>query len=177
MTIIMKIYKYKSLPERHIRLLSLEYDEHSHPLRFHISIHSIDLLPPAYQALSYVWGDSSDRVDVITFDQSHNECKISVTRNLDHVLRRLRSERRSEKGWNEVQWNKYFWADAICINQSNNAEKSKQVQMMTDIYATATLVIGWLGKGKPGDSDGFELLREIVRIRDATTEDDKKRAI
>ena len=34
-----------------------------------------------------------------------------------------------------------FWADAICINQQNNYEKSHQVRMMGSIYSQASGVI------------------------------------
>lgn len=40
-----------------------------------------------------------------------------------------------------------IWIDAICINQSDDAEKSVQVAMMADIYAGAKNVIVWLGEG------------------------------
>jgi hypothetical protein len=39
----------------------------------------------------------------------------------------------------------YVWIDAICINQSDDAEKSIQVALMTKIYRFAEEVIVWLG--------------------------------
>jgi hypothetical protein len=44
-------------------------------------------------------------------------------------------------------WTRFFWIDQICINQSDDAEKSRQVRMMHDIYdcAKETLII--LAKG------------------------------
>ncbi|KAK2616988.1 hypothetical protein QQS21_000077 [Conoideocrella luteorostrata] len=42
-----------------------------------------------------------------------------------------------------------IWADAICINQGDVAEKSGQVTMMDRIYSKAMYVIAWLG---PPDS-------------------------
>src|SRR6266480_5024076 len=107
-----KAYKYEPLPERYIRLLSVKPDEDSDPLRFSISTHSIDK-PPTYEALSYVWGNASDSVDVICFDKNHIERPISITKNLHSALKRLRSGGCSG----------YLWADAICINQSDEGEK------------------------------------------------------
>lgn len=40
---------------------------------------------------------------------------------------------------------KYFWVDALCIDQANTAERNHQVQMMSDIYQNAALVLVWLG--------------------------------
>ncbi|KAI4926776.1 hypothetical protein J4E85_007071 [Alternaria conjuncta] len=42
----------------------------------------------------------------------------------------------------------YFWIDALCINQSDDVEKSLQVQRMGDIYKNAKEVLVWLGDGK-----------------------------
>lgn len=38
-----------------------------------------------------------------------------------------------------------FWIDAICIDQSNIAERNHQVSRMREIYSKASLVLVWLG--------------------------------
>jgi hypothetical protein len=38
-----------------------------------------------------------------------------------------------------------IWADALCINQSDDGEKTSQVGLMRDIYRDAKEVIAWLG--------------------------------
>lgn len=85
---------------------------------------------PAYTALSYVWGTESTRRQITL-----NGGPFPVTPNLFAALRRLRS----------VDLERDLWADAICINQSDNAEKSHQVQLMRPIFAKATEAIMWLG--------------------------------
>jgi hypothetical protein len=50
------------------------------------------------------------------------------------------------------------WVDAVCINQSNDVEKSSQIPLMADIYRGASRVMVWLG-GQQGD---ISLLRAIV---------------
>ncbi|KAI0506673.1 heterokaryon incompatibility protein-domain-containing protein [Xylaria bambusicola] len=40
----------------------------------------------------------------------------------------------------------YYWVDAVCMNQNDNAEKTKQLRMMSDIYRQAESVAIWLGK-------------------------------
>jgi hypothetical protein len=39
-----------------------------------------------------------------------------------------------------------LWIDALCINQSDKKEKGLQVQMMRDIYKSASRTIIWLGQ-------------------------------
>jgi Heterokaryon incompatibility protein (HET) len=39
----------------------------------------------------------------------------------------------------------YIWVDALCINQSDNKEKSLCVPLIGDIFASAATVIVWLG--------------------------------
>jgi hypothetical protein len=46
---------------------------------------------------------------------------------------------------NEAYPDTYIWIDAICINQSDNAEKGIQVQNMGRIYSHALKMVGWLG--------------------------------
>ena len=41
---------------------------------------------------------------------------------------------------------KWFWIDALCIDQSNTTERSHQVAHMGHIYAHALKVIVWLGQ-------------------------------
>ncbi|OQV07916.1 hypothetical protein CLAIMM_12270 [Cladophialophora immunda] len=40
-----------------------------------------------------------------------------------------------------------IWVDAICINQDDEAEKSRQIRLMSAIYRGATEVFIWLGDG------------------------------
>lgn len=40
---------------------------------------------------------------------------------------------------------RYYWVDAICIDQSNLDEKSKQVVIMANIYKRAAHVLAYVG--------------------------------
>lgn len=86
---------------------------------------------PAFAALSYVWGDPNDTVEILV-----NEQPVNVTRNLFVALRRLR-----RRYWERLP----IWIDAICINQSDDAEKAAQVSLMRQIYRRAQAVYMWLG--------------------------------
>ena len=85
-----------------------------------------------YEALSYTWGDPA---------LAHNiECNgrsLQIGRNLYSALKTLRLSEGS----------RLLWIDAICINQSDVAERSEQVQYMTSIYRGAVSVLVWLGEG------------------------------
>lgn len=94
---------------------------------------------PTFAALSYVWGDPRLVEDIILDGQV-----ISVTRNLRDALRHIRTS-----------WLRHFpdrdpsqfrlWADAVCINQQDVAERSSQVQQMCSIFESAEVVLAWLG--------------------------------
>lgn len=88
---------------------------------------------PHYTALSYTWGDPKVRTPILIDGQS-----VRVTMNLEAALQHLR------KGISEPL---VLWVDAICINQDDEVEKSKQVTHMRDIYSKADSVITWLGDG------------------------------
>ena len=42
---------------------------------------------------------------------------------------------------------KFFWIDAICIDQDSNLEKTHQVAQMGKVYKNANRIIMWLGIG------------------------------
>ncbi|KAH8896343.1 HET-domain-containing protein, partial [Thozetella sp. PMI_491] len=100
--------------------------------------------PPAYQALSYVWGDSRNR-QIIYID---GIC-LPVTLNLAAALQRLRHPHE------EV----VLWIDAICIDQSNLSERSSQVKMMGEIYRAAQRVLAWLGEEVDGSRAAFAFMK------------------
>jgi hypothetical protein len=61
---------------------------------------------------------------------------VKIPSNLYSALKRLRFER---------VFKRRIWADAVCINQEDMAERSQQVCMMRDIFANASQVPIWLG--------------------------------
>ena len=91
----------------------------------------------SYTALSYVWGDAKDRVIIRV-----NGKDLWITRNLWIFLDRHRRTFSSR-----LKTREFFWIDAICIDQGNVEERSKQVAFMADIYRKAKMVLVWLGEG------------------------------
>ncbi|KAK0666971.1 heterokaryon incompatibility protein-domain-containing protein [Cercophora samala] len=97
-----------------------------------------------YLALSYVWGNPhSTEVIVI------NGLPFEATTNLCAALHQVRLTDEPLT----------LWVDAICINQSDNTEKSEQIRTMKDIYQTAPVVNIWLGDGDEQSSFAIALIR------------------
>ncbi|KAI0435547.1 heterokaryon incompatibility protein-domain-containing protein [Xylaria telfairii] len=69
--------------------------------------------------------------------------RLEVSRSIHQLLITLQSE------INDGHDDRYFWIDAICINQGDSKEKSWQTALMKNIYRSATHVIGWLGLDAP----------------------------
>ncbi|CAE7188976.1 heterokaryon incompatibility protein [Pyrenophora teres f. teres] len=123
---------------REIRLLELLPQDGNSKLEnipscniFHTSLDK----NPKFIALSYVWGDAKD-LRVIRV----KDCTVKVTKNLYEAMMTLRS----------LKEPLVIWIDALCINQSDEVEKSWQVGLMADIYRSAHKVTAWIG---PADSD------------------------
>ncbi|KAF4425031.1 heterokaryon incompatibility (het-6OR allele) [Fusarium acutatum] len=123
----------RNLYEREIRLALIYNGKWQDPISCVFKYTKIEShAPQSYSALSYVWG-SSRAVETIQINgHDHN---ISV--NLACAIRHLRDERNSV----------LIWIDALCINQRDIGERSSQVAMMRDIYASAQHVIVFLGHG------------------------------
>ncbi|ORX98424.1 heterokaryon incompatibility protein-domain-containing protein [Clohesyomyces aquaticus] len=101
---------------------------------------------PAYTALSYCWGDPLDSKEI-----SINGTSVSVTKNLYAALLHIR-HRTDPKIW---------WIDAICINQTDDAEKSWQVQLMRDIFQRAFSATVWLGPATARTDAAMDYLEKL----------------
>ena len=103
---------------------------------------------PDYEALSYVWGDSTYQQKVVV-----NGEFVSIRLNLEVALRYLRKENESRT----------LWVDAICIDQQNTLERNQQVSRMRDIYADAQYTIIWMGEEGDHSDRVFEALEAMNR--------------
>lgn len=83
-----------------------------------------------YTCLSYVWGEEPASQTILIGDKA-----MAIRPNLHDFLEQ--AMRRHHHRW--------FWIDALCINQSQIAERNHQVQQMGRIYAQADRVFSWLG--------------------------------
>jgi hypothetical protein len=173
-------YQYDPMPSgKFIRMLYLSQGQGNDPLKGKLELFNVDPSvssqgsdsPPAsksYEPLSYVWGpppsNGSHQIAIST-DKGYGS--IQLTASLYGALKRLRYTDRE----------RCVWADQICINQEDLAERGQQVQFMNMIYKHASHVLVWLGqdeKGPDGKSvaeSAFNLVREL----DETFRDGDKR--
>ncbi|EME40500.1 hypothetical protein DOTSEDRAFT_74160 [Dothistroma septosporum NZE10] len=126
-----------------IRLLVLHAGREGDPIKTSLVVTRLSD-PRSYESVSYVWGTTSQRVALAVSGRD-----IMIPINLMTALTYLRSEAQD----------RILWADAVCINQEDTEEKSHQVSLMRDIYATASRVVIWLGEASPDSSVGMEILR------------------
>lgn len=63
------------------------------------------------------------------------------------------------------------WIDQICINQDDLEERSQQVQLMRDIYQTASRVLIWLGDYENDSSDALSFLPRLSKVLAAHLEE------
>ncbi|KAL2679272.1 hypothetical protein Neosp_010039 [[Neocosmospora] mangrovei] len=113
------------------------------PIKCRLLTFKLDEAPP-YKALSYTWG-SPDPTGTIWVD-GHG---IPVGQNLFTALQRLYEDSSIE----------YLWADALCINQSDDDEKSHQVPLMSQIYSRAKTVLIWLGEEISSTEKAFSFMQ------------------
>ncbi|KAK8249227.1 heterokaryon incompatibility protein-domain-containing protein [Phyllosticta capitalensis] len=114
-----------------IRILTLQPSEEFDAL-IECLVTEVDLAElPFYKTLSYVWGTKSASKYI-----SVNGKTLRIFENLHDALKRLRNTSGPQN----------LWIDAICIDQDNFGERSRQVEIMGDIYRHARGVVIWLGE-------------------------------
>jgi hypothetical protein len=61
-----------------------------------------------------------------------------------------------------------LWIDAVCIDQTNIAERNAQVAMMAKIYGSGSGMIIWLGEDHESSDDylAYQALRNVLCCRD-----------
>ena len=137
---------------REIRVFRISSDStESAPLQ--CTLRTVSLLdPPAYEAISYVWGDPS-----ITETLTVDRVDLKVPANLSGALRLFRKRDLSQGPW--------LWADAVCIDQSNISERAQQVSLMRDVFTQAHNVRCWLGS-EPSDTAAIaKVARAMVILK------------
>ena len=146
--------RYTALPDgQSIRMLILEPGEKADPLKGRLESAAIDSAG-SYEALSYVWG-TSKQVDNISIRHGDNEWPVDLTASLKETLLQLRFPDKPRR----------LWVDQICINQSDVAERSQQVQFMNRVYKHASRVLVWLGPDDTGlAKPAFELVHNLHHI-------------
>ncbi|GJN74097.1 HET domain-containingprotein [Purpureocillium lilacinum] len=172
-------YIYSRLPDaRSIRILTLEpSDDASSPLTGTIEEALLDAtassFAPAvapYETISYAWGTGSRDHALFVHDDNANDnddghhrqpAALPLTASLHDALARVRLRDAPRR----------IWADQICINQDDLAERSQQVRLMNAIYRGAARILVWLGR----DGEGVaEDAARMVRDLDAVFRDEER---
>ena len=134
-----------------IRLLKLHPREKQSKITVEFVIQELgDTLEHPYKALSYTWGTSLADTALEV-----NSTTYTPTQNLYDAL------------WHISGSNHGFillWVDAICINQSNEAEVSQQIGLMRQIYEGATETIIWLGHADDSCELAFSLIPGVSNL-------------
>lgn len=131
-------YKYSAIDtsssKPHIRLLKLHggIDSEVRGELFHAYLDDENLIP--YEAVSYSW-DLKSSPDILgDWKIWIGDKTIPISKSAYNVLDHLRYP----------EMDRIIWIDSICINQGDKAERSHQVQLMAQIYASAEVVRVWL---------------------------------
>ncbi|KAK0611349.1 heterokaryon incompatibility protein-domain-containing protein [Immersiella caudata] len=144
------VYQELDPSDQHIRLLQALKPDKSDPgglLRFTMA----QRLPISeckagegakypFIALSYCAGSPYDFVPIWVDGKQFNVFRglyLALHSPLHHLGRK-----RTTRSSNPPLW---IWADQICINQSDDAEKTQQVLTMRDIYESCAWAYSWLG--------------------------------
>ena len=138
------------------RLLVLEpWRADKKRLRCHLRAVRLDDAAGKYSALSYCWTQPVRRAVQSLLCNGHpvdagDNLRLALYNNQYVTLPRI------------------VWADALCINQDDPAERSQQVQLMGKIYQQATETIVWLGDVfRPGPTvPEFEAICKVVKSWD-----------
>lgn len=69
-----------------------------------------------------------------------------------------------------------LWVDAVCINQRDVDERTQQVSMMRDIYASAEQVFIWLGEGDDESDAVFDTL-PMLATRKSRPDDEQDKIL
>ena len=123
--------------QHQIRIFEVQPGSHDDPVECTLKVASLDDKSLEFTALSYVWGIPSETATIVV-----NRHPVSVTTSLASALRNFRNLLSQETILRRI-----LWVDAVCINQHDPAERIFQVQMMGDIYSSATDVFVFLGDG------------------------------
>ncbi|CAG8961592.1 hypothetical protein HYFRA_00006126 [Hymenoscyphus fraxineus] len=101
---------------------------------------------PLYEALSYTWGDEDESQHLLIRGE-----KYGLRENLWSAIKQLRLERTT----------RCLWIDAICINQTDTAERNHQVDQMSLIFSQAARVVVWLGQSTEAIDDTLSFIAQV----------------
>lgn len=142
---------YPAIPcdeSSHIRLVQLKPGRRNEDV-------SVQIVPvpfdeaTAYEAISYAWGEVS-----VTEPVSVNGVKCRIPVNLLAFFRQRQS----------MPDQSLLWIDALCIDQTNPADKKAQILHMAKIYCKCTQFTIWLGEESETSALAVNALTRIGKM-------------
>ncbi|KAK6850205.1 HET-domain-containing protein [Apiospora arundinis] len=127
------IYQELDHTRHEIRIIRINPGQRQDDVSCQLETVSLDRRPK-YDTLSYNWGNSQDTSTICVNGQL-----VKISANLLDALRGVRDARKTVA----------LWADALCIDQSNESEKSRQVAMMGQVYRQGRQT--WISLGLPDE--------------------------
>lgn len=113
-----------------------------------------------FNALSYVWGSDRKRFEMQVLSGNQSKSTTTTTTSNIPLTKSLHEALQDLRDCEDIQ-PKTFWIDQICINQSNDEEKTQQVAQMGKVFQYATSVWTYLGPRKETDDEALDLMTEI----------------
>ncbi|KAJ4388243.1 hypothetical protein N0V93_008850 [Gnomoniopsis smithogilvyi] len=146
-------YRYQALPEvpgaHPVRLVTIHPGLFNDDMILSLQVVGFTKDLPVYDALSYVWGSKPN--SKVVYIGTSDKANLRVGQNLKDALQHLRDSHRE----------RVMWIDALCIDQSNDGEKSSQVALMGQIFARAARVVVWLGLERNASGVAMKCLEDI----------------
>jgi hypothetical protein len=145
-------FQYDALShETSFRLLKLlPASDTSSPIICTMSEERMDDSSLEYAALSYTWGSTQDKKEIIL-----NGRPALVTQNLHMALQHIRH---MTGLLGNILEPLALWIDALSINQQDGAEKAMQIGHMYQIFVNARPVVAWLGV----EGDGSNMIMDAI---------------
>jgi hypothetical protein len=129
------LYQTLNSAKNEIRVLKIESGRWEDDIKCSLKVTSLDgIARTRYDTLSYTWGDPETTRRIMVDQQN-----IDVSVNLFTAVRALRRRFGTAT----------IWADALCINQQDDREKSTQVALMGRVYKQGRQT--WVSLGCPDE--------------------------
>lgn len=103
---------------------------------------------PHFTAISYTWGSAVRDESIMLYGRLYN-----ITSSAHQALTRVRRQDKPV----------LIWIDSICINQDDTEEKSKQIQLMGQIYSMASHTVGWIGEADEDSVLAINSMKDMVK--------------
>lgn len=143
-------YHYAELLNGQIRLFTLfpgELDDELRGIVWTTTSHHAE----HYATLSYVWGSTREQ-DMHSLNTAYGE--LEITDSLRAALVRLRKKDKSLT----------LWVDAICIDQKNDTEKSKQIVLLAEIFQRSACTFAYID-GEQDHSKAIRMIKQVQALR------------